>query len=66
MMGTLILVRLLAHLGAGRVEAAGRDLLNGAVLEAAELPPAGGRRHSAGGLHLLLSREETCARKRYC
>ena len=36
-MGTLILARLLAHLGAGRVEAAGRDLLNGAVLEAAEL-----------------------------
>ena len=38
-MGTLILARLLARLGAGRVEAAGRDLLNGAVLEAAQLPP---------------------------
>ncbi len=38
-MGVLILGRLLACLGAGRVEAATRDLLNGAVLEAAHLPP---------------------------
>ncbi len=37
-MGALILGRLFARLGADRVEAARRDLLNGAVLEAASLP----------------------------
>ena len=38
-MGALILRELLAGLGAERVEASGRDLLNGAALVAAELDP---------------------------
>ena len=41
--GVLILREVLRHLGLDRVEPAGRDLLNGAALEAAELPePAEG------------------------
>ena len=36
--GVLVLRETLRHLGVDRVEASGRDLLNGAALEAAALP----------------------------